>query len=103
VLAVLNEEASMSMGRLADLTSVDRTTLTRTLGLMEADGLIVRAPNLEDRRGIDISLKAKGRRLLDMILPQVLAQTERAVQGLTGEDVAHLRRLLARMVENLKP
>ncbi len=103
VLAVLNEETSMSMGRLADLTSVDRTTLTRTLGLMEADGLIVRAPNAADRRGIDISLKAKGRRLLDTILPQVLAQTERAVQGLTGEDVAHLRRLLARMVENLKP
>ena len=102
VLAVLNEAATMSMGRLADLTSVDRTTLTRTLGMMEAEGLVRRAPNVMDRRGIEISLTAKGRRLLETILPQVLAQTERAVQGFAADEVAHLRGLLARMVDNLK-
>ena len=103
VLAVLNEAASMSMGRLAELSSVDRTTLTRTLGLMEAGGLIRRAPNMADRRGVDISLTAKGRRLLGEILPQVLAQTARAVVGFDADEVARLRGLLARMVENLKP
>ena len=35
VLAVLQEHSGATMGQLADLTSVDRTTLTRTLGLME--------------------------------------------------------------------
>ena len=42
VLAVLQEHPGATMGELADLTSVDRTTLTRTLGLMEEAGLIVR-------------------------------------------------------------
>ena len=103
VLAVLNEAASMSMGRLAELSSVDRTTLTRTLGLMEADGLIRRTPNVADRRGVDISLTAKGRRLLGKILPEVLAQTARSVAGFDADEVAFLRGLLARMVDNLKP
>ena len=40
VLAVLQEHPGATMGELADLTSVDRTTLTRTLGLMEKAGLV---------------------------------------------------------------
>ena len=39
---------------------------------------------------------------LDAILPQVLAETERAVRGLSAEEVVQLRGLLARMAENLK-
>jgi DNA-binding MarR family transcriptional regulator len=103
VLAALNEEATMSMGRLAELTSVDRTTLTRTLGLMEAEKLLSRAPNARDRRAIDISLTARGHRIFERILPKVLAQTERAVDGLTTDEVLSMRRLLTRMVDNLKP
>ena len=103
VLAALNEATSMSMGRLAELTSVDRTTLTRTLALLETDGLIRRAPNIADRRGVDISLTGKGRRRLGAILPPVLAETARAVAGFDADEVAFLRGLLARMVDNLKP
>lgn len=102
VLAVLNEDASMSMGRLAELTSVDRTTLTRTLGLMEAEKLVRRAPNPADRRGVEISLTPQGRRALDKVLPCVLAQTERATRGFASEEVDLLRALLTRMVDNLK-
>jgi DNA-binding MarR family transcriptional regulator len=47
-------------------------------------------------------MTAKGRRRLDAILPQVLAETERAVRGLSAEEVVQLRGLLARMAENLK-
>ena len=102
VLAVLNEDPAMSMGRLAELSSVDRTTLTRTLGLMEGEGLVSRAPNLSDRRGVEISLTAQGRRSLREILPRVLAQTRRAVEGFSDEEVAVLRGLLQRMGNNLK-
>ena len=102
VLAVLNEDVALSMGRLAELSSVDRTTLTRTLGLMEAEGLIVRKSNESDRRGVDISLTPGGRRALEKILPLVLAQTDRALQGFSRLEVDELRGLLIRMVDNLK-
>lgn len=102
VMAVLNEAKNCSMLRLADLSSVDRTTLTRTLGLMEGEGLIARRARASDRRGVEVSLTPHGRRMLRKILPIVLAQTDRALHGFTAEEIEALRVRLSRMVENLK-
>ena len=91
VLAVLNEHSGATMGRLADLTSVDRTTLTRTLGLMEKAGLVARRERESDRRSLAISLTAKGRRLFARILPLALAETDRALTGFSSEEIGLLR------------
>jgi DNA-binding MarR family transcriptional regulator len=101
VLAVLNEHSGATMGRLADLTSVDRTTLTRTLGLMERAGLVARRERESDRRSLAISLTAKGRRLFARILPLTLAETDRALIGLSSEEIGTLRDRLKRMADNL--
>jgi MarR family transcriptional regulator, lower aerobic nicotinate degradation pathway regulator len=101
VLAVLQEHSGATMGRLADLTSVDRTTLTRTLGLMEEAGLIARRERKNDRRSLAISLTAKGRRMFARILPLTLAETDRALAGLSAEEIATLKNRLKRMVDNL--
>jgi MarR family transcriptional regulator, lower aerobic nicotinate degradation pathway regulator len=101
VLAVLREHSGATMGRLADLTSVDRTTLTRTLGLMEEAGLVARRERKNDRRSLAISLTAKGRRMFARILPLTLAETDRALAGLSAEEIATLKNRLKRMVDNL--
>jgi DNA-binding MarR family transcriptional regulator len=54
ILAVLQELSGATMGRLADLTSVDATALTSTLGLMEKAGLVVRRERKSDRRSLAI-------------------------------------------------
>jgi DNA-binding MarR family transcriptional regulator len=102
VLAVLQEHPGATMGRLADLTSVDRTTLTRTLGLMEKAGLVVRRERESDRRSVAVSLTAKGRRLFARILPLALAETDRALTGFSSEEIGTLRDRLKRMAENLR-
>ena len=102
VLAVLDEHSGATMGRLADLTSVDRTTLTRTLGLMESAGLVTRRERESDRRSLTISLTAKGRRTFTRILPLTLAETNRALTGFSSEEIGTLRDRLKRMAENLK-
>ena len=102
VLAVLQEHSGATMGRLADLTSVDRTTLTRTLGLMEKAGLVVRRERKNDRRSLAISLTAKGRRMFARILPLTLAETDRAVTGFSSEEIGTLRDRLRRMADNLR-
>jgi MarR family transcriptional regulator, organic hydroperoxide resistance regulator len=102
VLAVLNEHSGATMGRLADLTSVDRTTLTRTLGLMEKAELVSRRERETDRRSVAISITAKGRRLFARILPLTLAETDRALSGFTSEEIGTLRDRLKRMAENLR-
>ena len=102
VLAVLQEHPGATMGELADLTSVDRTTLTRTLGLMEEAALIVRRERKSDRRSVAISLTAQGRRMFARILPLTLAETDRALTGFSAEEIGTLRDQLKRMAENLK-
>jgi DNA-binding MarR family transcriptional regulator len=102
VLAVLQEHSGATMGRLADLTSVDRTTLTRTLGLMEKAGLVTRRERTNDRRSLAISLTAKGRRMFARILPLTLSETDRAVTGFSSEEIGTLRDRLRRMADNLR-
>jgi DNA-binding MarR family transcriptional regulator len=102
VLAVLQEHSGATMGRLADLTSVDRTTLTRTLGLMEEAGLVARRERENDRRSLAISLTVKGRRMFARILPLILAETDRALTSFTSEEIGTLRDQLKRIADNLK-
>jgi DNA-binding MarR family transcriptional regulator len=102
VLAVLQEHSGATMGQLADLTSVDRTTLTRTLGLMEKAGLVARRERRSDRRSLAISLTAKGRRMFARILPLTLAETDRALTGFSLEEIGALRDRLKRMAANLR-
>ena len=102
VLAVLQEHSGATMGRLADLTSVDRTTLTRTLGLMEQVGLVTRRERESDRRSLTISLTAKGRRMFARILPLTLTETDRALTGFSSEEIGTLRDRLKRMADNLR-
>ena len=101
-MAVLNEEPGCSMQRLSDLTSVDRTTLTHTLRLMENEDLIVRHERPSDRRSIAVSLTARGRDMLTLILPTVLAETDRALVGFTPDEVDRLREQFGRILANLK-
>ena len=102
VLAVLHEHSGATMGELAELTSVDRTTLTRTLGLMEEARLIARRERKSDRRSVAISLTANGRRMFGRILPLTLAETDRALTEFSAEEIGVLRDWLRRMAESLK-
>jgi DNA-binding MarR family transcriptional regulator len=101
VLAVLQEHSGATMGQLADLTSVDRTTLTRTLGLMEEARLVARQERESDRRSLVISLTPKGRRIFARILPLTLAETDRALTGFSSAEIAALRGRLKRIADNL--
>jgi DNA-binding MarR family transcriptional regulator len=102
VMAVLHDQGACSMGRLAELSSVDRTTLTRTIGQMEGEDLVSRTTGLGDRRRVSLSLTPHGADLFGRILPVVLARTERALAGFTPAEAEALRLQLRRMADNLK-
>ena len=102
VMAVLHEHSGATMGRLADLTSVDRTTLTHTLSLMEREQLISRRARENDRRALEIGLTPAGRRMFARIIPLALSETEKALVGFTPAEVETLRGALRRIADNLK-
>ena len=101
VLAVLHERSDLTMNELADLTTVDRTTLTRALDKMVRGRLVERHADPKDRRSVLLRLSGAGHAALAQVLPRVIEQNERALAGFSKGEAASLRAMLHRMVDNL--
>jgi DNA-binding MarR family transcriptional regulator len=90
------------MSELADLATIDRTTLTRTVDRMEQAGWLARHADAEDMRVTRLALTAAGRKLFDRIWPAVSELNELALAGLARSDIEALRKILERMRANLE-
>lgn len=69
ILMSLNRPAPPTIGAVAELLSMDRTTLTAALKPLERRGLLTITPDAEDRRSRRLTLTAAGRALLAAALP----------------------------------
>lgn len=98
LLMSLNQPAPPSIGSIASLLAMDRTTLTANLKPLERRGLVNTKVDPADRRGRLVILTATGRTLLHDALP-IWRRTQGEIDGLlTGTDAGTVReglRLLA--------
>ncbi len=101
VLASLCARKRLSMKELADLSSIDRTTLTHTVDRMQETGLLARLADSEDARVTRLSLTAAGEKLFARIWPAVDRINRSAVEGLPKGAVEMLSWTLERMKSNL--
>lgn len=69
LLMSLNQPSPPSIGSIANLLAMDRTTLTANLKPLERRGLLEVAVDPEDRRSRRLVLTNKGRRVLAEALP----------------------------------
>ena len=69
LLMSLNRPEPPTLGSVASLLAMDRTTLTAALKPLERRGLVKVAVDKEDRRSRRLSLTVKGRALLARALP----------------------------------
>src|SRR5688572_6047594 len=69
LLMALNQPRPPSIGAVAGLLAIDRTTLTANLKPLERRGLVTTATDPDDRRGRRISLTRAGRAALRATLP----------------------------------
>jgi DNA-binding MarR family transcriptional regulator len=102
VLAALYARRRCSMSELADLSSIDRTTLTRTVDRMQGSGWLTRLGDAEDMRVTRLALTAAGEKLFARIWPAVEALNRAAVEKLPAGTVEMLHRTLAQMKDNLE-
>jgi DNA-binding MarR family transcriptional regulator len=68
ILATIARAGEANLRVLEDALAIDQTTLTRSLTLLERDGLIVRGPH-PDRRIKSMRLTLKGKRVLERARP----------------------------------
>jgi DNA-binding MarR family transcriptional regulator len=101
VLASLCARRRCSMSELADLATIDRTTLTRTVDRMEQGGWVTRLNDTSDLRVTRLAPTAGGERLFQRIWPTVERLNRIAVEGLPADAIDTLRSTLERMKANL--
>jgi len=101
ILAVLWEHGELSPRELADLTSIEVSTLSRISKSVLRDGLIRRTRTEQDQRTVRVTLTEKGRSLTRAIIPSALDWQAVIVGNLPAQDIKNLTRILHVIVENL--
>ncbi|MSP74938.1 MAG: MarR family transcriptional regulator [Rhodospirillaceae bacterium] len=91
LLTSLNRPEPPSIGAVATLLVMDRTTLTANLKPLERRGLVTVGVDPADRRGRLLALTKAGRALLRSAMP-VWRRTHREIDGLVAETDARALR-----------
>ena len=87
--------------QLAEMLDIQPITLARLIDQLAEDRLIERRPDPKDRRAYGLYLMEKSTPLLEKIDIEVTRVHEKALQGLSEEQVSVLRDALAVMHTNL--
>jgi len=90
LLMSLNQPAPPSVGSIARLLGMDRTTLTANLKPLERQGLVETIVDPDDRRSRLLVLKAAGRKRLTAALP-IWHRTHAEIDRLVCSDGESLR------------
>ncbi len=101
-LAALYSTQGCTMSALAELATIDRTTLTRTVDRMQEAGWLARRADGADLRVTRLALTAAGRRMFERVWPDVQRLNDLALEGLSAAQIEALRKTLGRMRANLE-
>jgi DNA-binding MarR family transcriptional regulator len=102
VMAVLASTGSHRQIDLADLTSIDTSTLSRIVARLVRMGLLTRTRSTSSNREVAVTLSPKGRTLVAGLIPLARESEACAIAGLSPNELAVLKRCLRRMYSNMK-
>jgi len=95
VLAALRERSDQRLSDLSNMTTIEISTLSRLVGTMKRTGLVSRRRPEDNGRTVAINLTAKGRGLVDELIPIVVHFEEVAVRNRSAAEIQWLNRALA--------
>jgi len=102
VMAVLASTGGQRQIDLAELTSTDASTLSRLVTRLVRMGLLTRTRSASSNREVAVALSAKGSALVARLIPRARAIEADAAAGLSGEELAVVKRCLRRIYGNMK-
>src|ERR1700686_4581341 len=77
VLAVLSNNGGLRQTDLAEMTSIDASTLSRLITRLAREGLVRRTRSKEDSREVAVQLTAKATTLLTKLIPVAVGLQDR--------------------------
>jgi MarR family transcriptional regulator, organic hydroperoxide resistance regulator len=102
VMAVLASNGSQRQIDLAELTSIDASTLSRIVTRLVRLGLLTRTRSTTSSREVVVTLSAKGNALVARLIPQAYEIEAAAAAGLSADEMAVVKRCLRRIYDNMK-
>jgi MarR family transcriptional regulator for hemolysin len=101
ILHTLAEHEGELQRQLAERLCIEGPTMTRHLDRLEADGLVERRPDPDDRRGTRVFATDAGRARLTAFWA-VMDKSERdLLAGMSEDEIETLERLITRLRENV--
>lgn len=80
----------------------DSGAMTRVIDQLERRGLLARKRSTRDRRVVDLSLTAAGRRTIEALLPVIVGQMNAALEPFSRAEFELLREMMQRMADHLQ-
>jgi MarR family transcriptional regulator, organic hydroperoxide resistance regulator len=101
VLAALWHQDGQRLGDLSEMTSVEISTLSRLVGVMQQNGLLSRTRPDSNGRTVEISLTRTGRTLVELLIPLAQRHEKIGLSGLAADEVKTLKKHLVTIYRNL--
>ena len=102
VMAALWEKGDQRLGDLADMTTIEISTLSRLVGEMKRRSLVSRTRLKDNGRTVAINLTPKGRTLVEELIPIAVHFEEVAVRNFPSKNISDLKTVLEEIYESLK-
>jgi DNA-binding MarR family transcriptional regulator len=101
VLAALSANGGVRQIDVAEMTSIEVSTLSRLVTRLMRLGLVDRRRSPSNSREVTVALTPRGQALVAQLIPIAEALQETATRGLSREELAVVKRALRRMHGNL--
>lgn len=102
VLIILNNDSTSSQTEIAKLIFKDYASITRMIELMVRNEYLVRRVNESDRRKFKLEITEKGKNALELLTPKIKENRQRALFGLSSQEIDQLESLLQKIISNCK-
>lgn len=102
IMAVLGEDAEVVASALRDLTTMDKSSVSRALRALETKRLIKRTVSECDRRELFVSLTEHGRAVHAAVLPQAIREANTLLDGFSSDEKILFLGFLDRLERRLK-
>jgi DNA-binding MarR family transcriptional regulator len=101
VMAALWQRGGQRLGDLSEMTSVEISTLSRLVGMMQRKSLLSRTRPDSNARTVEINLTRSGRALLEQLIPLAQRHEEVGLRGFAADQIDILKKNLVTVYRNL--
>lgn len=101
VLACLSDKPSMMITRLADLSLMEQSRMTRVVDQMVARGLVARVEDAKDKRRIPVKLTDEGQHLADRLVKDARDHEAELLSSLADTDAERIKAALQELLKRI--